>query len=96
MHSTCPARLIPLNLITTISSEEQHAVRTQACHNWFTVTSEPANTSKLNKIHLTPKDIDPALVLSLYPLRDTVPFWTRGIFSTWHVSQNSKRSTFLL
>jgi len=32
-HIFCPTRLIPLNLITTISSEEQHAVRIQACHN---------------------------------------------------------------
>jgi hypothetical protein len=40
----------------------------------FTVTSEPADTRKPNKIHLTPKDTDPALVLSMYALRDTPPF----------------------
>jgi len=62
----------------------------------FAVTSEPVDTRKPNKIHLTPKDIELALVLSIYAFRDTPPFWTRGIFSTWHVSQNSKRSTTLL
>ena len=62
----------------------------------FTVTSEPADTRKPNKIHLALKDIDPAVVLSVDAFRDTSPIWTRGLFSTWHVSENSKRSTSLL
>ena len=62
----------------------------------FTMTFEPADTRKPNKIHLAPKDIDPAVDLTMYSFHDTPPFWTRGIFFTWHVSQNSKRWTSLL